>query len=201
MPRQRLRSRTSPIAYVGRAIIVLVALSLVWYGLMTVLLALKLSPASIDAISGYRTAYDYLAGLTAADVAGSTRLVTGLAGVAAFLFFGYLAFKEIPRPYLARSDLRLREDNRGVVDVQPRAIERIAETAACEHPAVSSATGRYAIDELAVDLGVKRARELDKTLSDVQHRVLHALQRHELPPTPVVVTLTGFDRKQRRELS
>jgi len=201
MPRQRLRSRTSPIAYVGRAIIVVVALGLVWYGLMMVLLALKLSPSTIDAISGYRTAYDSLAGLTADDVDGSTRLVTALAGVLAFLFFGYLALKEVPRPYLARSDLRVTEDDRGVTDVQPRAIERIAETAACEHPAVTSATGRYSIDELAVDLGVKRARDLEKTLSDVQDRVRHAVHRHELPSTPVVVTLTGFDRKQRRELS
>lgn len=201
MPRQRLRSRTSAIAYVGRAILILVAAGLIWYGLMMVLLALKVSPGAIDAISGYRTAYDYFAGLVADDVGGSTRLITALAGVAGFLVFGYLAMKEIPRPYLARSDLRLREDDRGVVDVGPRAIERIAETAACEHPAVSSATGRYGTDELAVDLGVKRARDLDTTLSDVQDRVVHALHNHELPPTPVVVTLTGFDRKQRRELS
>ncbi len=201
MPRQRLRSRTSPIAYVGRAILVLVAVGLVWYGLMMVLLALKVSPGAIDAISGYRTAYDYLAALGPDDIGVSTRLITALAGAAGFLLFGYLALKEIPRPYLARTDLRLREDDRGVVDVGPRAIERIAETAAGEHPAVSSATGRYSTDELAVDLGVKRARDLDETLSDVQDRVLHALSSHELPPTPVVVTLTGFDRKQRRELS
>ncbi len=199
MPRQRLRTRTSPIAYLGRAVLVILALGLVWYGLMLALLALKVSPSAIDAISGYRTAYDYLAGLTAADVGGSTRLVTALVGTGAFLFFGYLAVKEIPRPYLARSDLRIAEDDRGVVDVKPRAIERIAETAAYGHPAVSSATGRYG-DELSVDLGVNRARDLNQTLSDVQQRVLHALQRHELPPTPVVVTLTGFDRKQRREL-
>lgn len=152
-------------------------------------------------ISGYRTAYDYLAALVADDVGESTRLIAGVAGVAGFLFFGYLAIKEIPRPYLARGDLRLKEDDRGVVDVEPRAIERIAETAACKHRAVGSVTGRYGTDELAVDLGVKRARELDETLGDVQARVLHALDRHGLPPTPVVVTLTGFDRKQRRELS
>lgn len=201
MPRQRLRSRTSPIAYVGRAILILAAVALVWYGLMMVLLALKVSPSALDAISGYRTAYDYLAALVADDVGGSTRLITALAGVAGFLLFGYLALKEIPRPHLVRTDLRLKQDDRGVVDVGPRAIERIAETAAREHPAVSSATGRYGTDELAVDLGVKRARDLDKTLTDVQDRVLHALHSHELPSTPVVVTLTSFDRKQRRELS
>lgn len=201
MSRQRLRSRTSPIAYVGRAVLILLALGLVWYGLMLLLLALKVSPGSIDSISGYRTAYDYLAGLTADDVSSTARLIAALAGVLGFLFFGYLAWKEIPRPYFARSDLRLKEDDRGVVDVQPRAIERIAEAAAGAHPAVSSATGRYGSDGLTVDLGVKRALGLDETLSDVQDRVRKALRGHELPPTPVVVTLTGFDRKQRRELS
>lgn len=201
MLRQRLGSRSSPVAYVGRAVLILVAVGLIWYGLMLALLALKVSPTSIDEISGYRTAHDYLAGLTANDVDGSTRLLAALAGIAAFAFFGYLALKEIPRPYLARGDLRLKEDGRGVVDVQPRAIERIAEAAACEHPAVSSATGRYGSHELAVNLAVKRARDLDQTLSDVQDRVWRSLHGHELPPTPVVVTLTGFDRKQRRELS
>ncbi len=201
MPRQRLRSRTSPIAHVGRAILVIFSLALVWYGLMLVLLALEASPGSLDAVSGYRTVYDYLAGLTPEDVDGLTRLIAALAGVAAFLAFGYLALKEIPRPYLARSDVRLTEDERGTVDVQPRAIERVAEAAAAEHPAVSSATGRYGTDDLDVSLDLQRARDLKETLIDVQDRVVNALHVHGLPEMPVNVTLTGFDRKQRRELS
>ncbi len=201
MPRQRLRSRTSPVAHVGRAILVLFSLALVWYGLMLVLLAFKASPGSIDAVSGYRTVYDYLAGLTSEDVDGLTRLIAAFAGVAAFLAFGYLALKEIPRPYLARSDVRLTEDERGTVDVQPRAIERVAEAAAAEHPAVSSVTGRYGTDDLDVSLDLQRARDLKETLIDVQDRVVDALHVHGLPEMPVNVTLTGFDRKQRRELS
>lgn len=201
MLRQRLRSRTSPVALVGKAVLIVVSIGLVWYGLALVLLALKLSPDSIDSVSGYRAAYDHLAGLTAGDIDGQTRLIAALAGVGAFLFFGYLALKEIARPYLARADLRLAEDERGAVDVEPRAIERIAEAAAGAHPQVASVTGRYGTDDIAVDLSVKRARSLEGTLLDVQKRVLHALDVHGLPSIPVNVTLTGFERKQRRELS
>lgn len=188
-------------AHVGRGLLVIFALALIWYGSMLVALALKVSPDAIDAISGYRTIYDHLSGLSAEDVDGRARLIAALAGIAAFLVFGYLALKEVPRPYLARSDLRLTEDARGTVDVQPRAIERVAEAAAAGHPAVSSAAGRYGTDDLSVDLTVQRARALNETLSDVQDRVLEALHRHGLPAPPVNVTLTGFERKQRRELS
>jgi len=201
MPRQRLRSRTSPVAHVGRAVLILVALALVWYGLMLVLLAVGISPDFVNAISGYRSAYDALAGLTASDITDRARLVAALVGLGAFLFFGYLALKEIPRPYLARSDLRLNEDEHGTVDLEPRAIERVVEVAAAAHPAVSSVTGRYGTDDLAVEVRLRRARGLAEALSDVHDRVLHALQMHGVPPTPVDVVLTGFDRQQRRELS
>lgn len=201
MPRQRLRSRTSPVAHLGRAVLILVALALVWYGLMLVLLAVGISPDSVNAISGYRSAYDALAGLTASDITDRARLVAALVGLGAFLFFGYLALKEIPRPYLARSDLRLNEDEHGTVDLEPRAIERVVEVAAAAHPAVSSVTGRYGTDDLAVEVRLRRARGLAEALSDVHDRVLHALQTHGVPPTPVDVVLTGFDRQQRRELS
>jgi len=201
MLRQRLRIRSSPLVYVGRTLLVLVSLAFIWYGLMLVLLALKVSPDSIDSISGYRSAYDYLAGLIARDVTGQTRVIAGLGGLAAFLLFGYLALKELPRPYLARGELRLSGDERGVVDIEPRAIERVAEVTAAGQTGVSSARARYGIDELALDVSVRRARELPETLRETQRRVRAALAEHGLPPMPIDVTLTGFDRKQRRELS
>lgn len=201
MLRQRLRIRRSPLAYLGRALLVIVSLALVWYGLMLVLLALKVSPDSVEAISGYRSAYDELARVTAQDVDGQTRLIAGLAGLAAFLVFGYLALKELPRPYLARGDLRLGEDERGVTDVEPRAIERVAEVVAGGQADVSSVRARYGTDELKLDVTVRRARGVPDALREAQRRVRAGLADHGLPPLPVDVTLTGFDRKQRRELS
>src|SRR5450755_1726448 len=201
MPRQRIRGRTSPLIILGRVVTLLFALALIWYGLMTLLLALKVSPSTVNSISGYRTVFDWLSGLSPSKVDGAlTRGIVAAAGVLAFFVFGYLAFKQLPRPYLARRDLDLPADARGEVTVEPRAIERLAEVAAASHPAVADARGRYGIDELSVDLTVGRARGLADTLQDAQRRVVDALEQHELPAIPVNVTLAGYDRRHRREL-
>jgi len=200
MPRQRIRERPSVLMVVGRIVPLVLALGLVWYGLMLVLLALKVSPSTVNAISGYRTAFNYLSGLTPDDVDGGvTRAIIAGSGFAAFLVFGYLAVKQLPRPYLARRELPLAADEHGEVSVEPRAIERIAEVAASRHSAVTAARGRYSVDDLAVDVSVRRARDIATTLHDAQQRVADALQEHELPAMAVNITLTGYDR-QRREL-
>ncbi len=202
MLRQRVRQRTSPLVFVGRLLTFLFALALIWYGAMVVLGALKVSPGKINSISGYRTAYNYLAGLTPQKVDGSTtRAILAAAGVLAFLLFGYLAFKEIPRPHFTRHDLELTGDERGELTVRPRAIERLAETAAQQAPGITGASGRYSQDDLTVNVTVRRARNLADTLRDTQHRVSDALQQHELPTLPVNVTLAGYDRRHRRELN
>jgi hypothetical protein len=200
MLRQRLRFRGSPLAFLGRALIVLLAAALVWYGLMLLLLALKVDPDTVNDLSGYRSAYDYLADLESDDVDGQFRLIAGLAGLACFLLFGYLALKELPHPYLARSDLQLAEQEHGVTEIGPRAIERVAEAAALELPAVASAAGRYGTDDLALNVSLSRARDLGETMRAVHTRALERLAEHGLPALPVNVTLTGYERKGRREL-
>jgi hypothetical protein len=200
MPRQRIRERPSVLMVVGRIVPIVLALGLMWYGLMLILLALKVSPSTVNSISGYRTAFNYLSGLTPSDVDGSvTRAIIAGSGLAAFLVFGYLALKQLPRPYLARRELALVTDEQGEVYVAPRAIERIAEVAASMHPAVTAAQGRYSVDDLAVEVSVRRARDLATTLHDAQQRVAHSLEQHEMPAMAVNITLTGYDR-QGREL-
>ncbi|MGI8593557.1 MAG: hypothetical protein ACR2ML_04185 [Solirubrobacteraceae bacterium] len=201
MLRQRLRIRTRKLVVVGRVLLFLVVVALVWYGLMVILLALKIAPESVDSVSGYRSAFDELSFLTPSDVDGPVRAIVVIAGVLAFLLFGWLAFKELPRPYLARGDVELASGERGELSVEPRAIERAAEIAACEHPSVSSASGRYGTEDLEIAVSVRRARGLPETLDDVQERVRASLQRHGLPAVPVNVNLTGYDRRQRRELN
>ncbi|MGI8593830.1 MAG: hypothetical protein ACR2ML_05610 [Solirubrobacteraceae bacterium] len=201
MLRQRLRNRTPKLVIVSRVLLFLVAAALVCYGLMVILLAFKIAPDTVDEISGYRTAFEELSFLTPSDVDGPVRAIVAMAGVLAFLLFGWLAFKELPRPYLARGDLELGSDERGELSVEPRAIERAAEIAACEHPSVSSASGRYGNDDLEIAVSVRRARGLPETLDDVQERVRASLERHGLPAVPVHVNLTGYDRRQRRELN
>jgi hypothetical protein len=197
MFRQRLRIGTSPLVLLGRILLILVAMALVWYGAMLVLLALKVSPHTV---SGYRSAYDYLAGRKASDITSDTRLIAGLAGLAGFLVFGYLAVKEIPRPHLTRTDLRLLDEQRGAVDVAPRAIERAVEGAALERDDIQDATARYATNDLTVNVTVTRARELPEIVRAVRARSREQLVTHGLPELPVNVTLTGYQRTRRREL-
>jgi len=197
--RQRLRGRDSPLAILGLLLLVPVALALIWYGAMLVALAFKVDPETVNTISGYRDVYDFLAGLVPADFTSTVRLITGLGGLAAFLLFGLLALKQVPRPYLARGPLTLAGDERGTLTVEPRAVERAAEVAACAHPSVTDATGRYVENGIELEIDVKRAGDLPDTLREVQQRVGEALRQHDLPDGPVSVTLAGFDRG-RREL-
>ena len=202
MLRQRIRARTFGASrVVARALVVLFALALVWYGAMLTLLALKVSPATVNDLSGYRTAYNYLSGLTPDDITCATRLIVGLAGLAAFLVFGYLAWREIPRPYLARGDLPLDDGDRGSVDVNARAVERVAEHAAMQHGGVAGARGLYHGDALGLEIVARRARDVPDVLYAARDRAAESLHRHDLPPLPVNVTLTGVDRKNRRELA
>lgn len=201
MLRQRVGERTSVLAIVGRLVPAILALALIWYGAMVVLLAVKVSPSTINQISGYRTAFDWLSSLSPAKVdAAQTRAIVAGAGVVSFLVFGFLALKQLPRPYLTRHDLPLRSDAHGEVNVEPRAVERLAEIAVQAHPNVRDARGRYSVDDLSVYLEVGRARDLADTLEEAQHRVTDALEQHELPMMPVNITLSGYDRRHRREL-
>ncbi|MGI8730954.1 MAG: hypothetical protein ACR2LK_13400, partial [Solirubrobacteraceae bacterium] len=109
--------------------------------------------------------------------------------------------KQLPRPYLARGDFELEAGDRGVVTVEARAVERLAEGIALQDPAVVGASGRFGGDDLAVLLEVRRARNLPDTLRDVQHRIVGGLEHHGLPAVPVNLTLSGYDRSRKRELN
>ncbi|MBA3261279.1 MAG: hypothetical protein H0T69_02150 [Thermoleophilaceae bacterium] len=204
MLRQRLRTRTSPLAFIQRPLELALALALIWYGLILAGLALDLiGRASADTYSGYRTAYDFAANLLAGRASDSARLIAGIAGVVALLLLLTVALKQLPRPYLARHDLELELEgaNPGTVTVEPRAVERLAEGIALQHPAVASASGRFGTDDLAVLLEVRRARDLADTLRAVQRSVISGLERHGLPTVLVNVTLTGYDHSSKRELN
>jgi hypothetical protein len=201
MIRQRINLRTPVLAYVVRALTLVLALGLVWYGLMVVLLAAKVSPHAVNSISAYRTLYDDVAGIKASDFTTSVRILVGVAGLIAVVGFLYLALQEIPRPYLARGDVDLQNHALGVTVIKPRAIERVAELAARANENVTTASGRLGDQELSLEVAMRRAGRAAETLADVRTRVLSDLDRHQLPDLPVNVTLTGYDRTTRRELS
>lgn len=201
MIRRRVNLRTPVLAYAVRVFAVLLALGLLWYGLMTVLLAVKVSAHTVNGISGYRIFYNDVAGLTASDFTTPVRLIAGLAGVLVFVACVYLALQEIPRPYLARAAFTVGDRDRGDTTIAPRAVERVAEIAAAANREVTAAMGRLGDEHVDVNVHVRTARAAADTLRDVQHRVIAALAEHGLPSFPVNVTLTGYDRQTTRELA
>lgn len=203
--RQRVRTHTTALASVARLVLALVCLVVIWYGLMLCLLALKVDPDVVDRISGYRTALEFLDSVGPNSYPGGPiRAAIAIAGVLGFFLFGFLALRALPQPYLTRADLALAEDHRGALTVSPRAIERAAEAAANRSPAIVAAHGRYEGEDVAVDVSLAHAGEAASALEDVRGRVTDALGRHDLPPVPVNVTLTGFEpdaQPSRRELT
>ena len=189
MTRQRIHLRTPALAYLVRVITVVFGAALVWYGAMVILLAVKVSPHTVNDISAYKTLYDDIVGLNPGDFTTRVRLIAGFGGFLAFLVLVYLALQELPRPYLARGPVSLDEQPGG---------ETIAAQA---NPDVSSASGRLGDEELAVNISINRAGRAADALTDVQERVREALGEHELPNLPVNVTLTGYDRTTKRELA
>lgn len=203
MLRRRLRTRRFALADgLLRAVGALVALALIWYGAMTVLLALKVSPHTVDGLSAYRGIYDDLAGVSAGDITAHVRTIVAIAGVASLLVFGTLAWRAMPRPYLTRGELDLPTSHgRGSTVVSARAIERVGEIAALEHPRVAGAAARYGTQDVTVLVDVRHPATLADTLAAVQQRVIGALAQHGLPRLAINVTLTGLDRSNQRELA
>lgn len=202
--RRRLRTRSLPLAvWIGRLLVLAFAAALVFYGVMTVLLALKLPPDDIDTISGYRTVYDFLAGLTAQDIDSTVRAIVAGAGTLTALVLGWVAYKAVPRPSLVPGIVHLSsgdDERHGHTHVGARAVERLAVHAAAGHPAVAGVTSRLEGDAVTVGLALSRPREVADVLPDVQRRVRAQLERHDLPVLPVNVTLTGLQAGPRREL-
>ncbi len=202
MLRQRLRTRRFGVVEVLlRVVGLMAALALIWYGAMTVLLALKASPHTVNAISAYRTVYNHLAGLTAADITSRVRLIVAISGVACFVVLGALVWRALPRAHRTRRELDISADtDLGRTLIAPRAVERAVELAALGHPLVVGAAGRYGTDDVSLAVTVAQASELADTLTAVQERVAGALAHHQLPRLPVNVTLTGFTPHKQRKL-
>jgi len=202
MLRQRLRIEGSSLASaVGRGLVALLGAAIAYHGLMVFLLAVKVSPDFVNDISGYRTAFDYLAGLDAEDISGSDRLIVAIVALVLAAVAAFLLWRGLPRPRLARHAIELPEAELGRTEIGPRAIERAVESAALGHPAVVGARARCEEERIVLDITARRAVSLAETLRAVEQRALESLETHELRLQRVDVTLAGYDNPKGRELA
>ena len=196
--RSRLVLRRPVLALIPRGLTALALLAVAWYGLMVVLLAIKVSPRTVNALSAYRTIDTWASGLSAHDFTTLVRLAAGVGGVLALGLFAYLALQELPRPAVVRGgDVGLAAAPRGETTIRPRAVERVAEIVAGEHPNVDDASGRLHQDSLQVSLGIHRAGDAAATLQTVRDEIIASLARHGLPSLPVDVVLERFSPQDR----
>jgi hypothetical protein len=96
MTRQRIHLRTPALAYLVRLFTVAFGAALVWYGAMVILLAVKVSPHTVNNLSAYRTLYHDIVSLHPGDFTTPVRLIAGFGGFLAFVVLVYLALQELP---------------------------------------------------------------------------------------------------------
>jgi hypothetical protein len=193
MIRQRVHLHRFAITdVVMRLLVTAFGAAIAYYGAILVLGACKVSPDTLNDVSAYRTVYDQLASITAADITGRDRLIVAAAGVVCFLVLAPLAWRALPRPFLARTTDDLDDGSApGRTEVAPRAFERVAELAAAEQPSVVHAAARYGVDAVDVRVELTSGLEFTHTLREVQDRVRAAVAAHGLPDRLVDVTLAG----------
>ena len=201
MLRQRLRVEASTlVTVVTRILVVGLGAALAYYGAMLVLLAFKVSPDTVNDLCGYRSAFDYLAGLTAVDISSSDRLIIAIGGVVVGLVSLLLLWRGLPSTHLARHPLILANGDRGVTEIQPRAMERAVEAAALGHAGIVGARAR--LGDEAIDLAVTAddAADLVSTLREVVDLARESLTKHQLELERVDVTLAGYKGQNGRNL-
>lgn len=194
--RRPIGIRTRAIGRLGSALVALLALALIFYGLMVILLAVKVDPGFVNAISGYRTAFDALSGIGADSVDGVDRAIVAGAGLLAFVLFGLIAYGALPRPYLTRNDLHLRDGGRGVDVVAVKAVERIAERAA-RGGGVADASARYERNRLQLDLEIVPTGELLELADAVRGRLTAAFDTVQVPEPQTEISITGVEQPER----
>lgn len=196
--RQRIHVGGGRLVLAGKLVTALVALGVLYAGAVVLALALGAGPADVASVTGYRDAYDALAELDAGGLTAGERVGIGVGGLLLAAVLLRMAWAQVPRPELARTDLELTRDALGTVTVGPRAVERAAETAAAACATVLGARARLDGDELVVALRVRDPAALATSLTDAGTRVREAVEVHGLGPLGVRVVAARLDASARK---
>ena len=201
MLRQRVHLESSGVAAaVARVLVVLVGAAFVFYGVMLVMLATKVSPSTVNSTTVYPTAYPIPSALAAPDTRGADRGIVAAAGLLISLGALYLLWRALPKPHLARHPVLLSSEEIGETVVRPRAMERVVELAALEDSRVVGARARFDDDVVVLNLKAKDALHLVDILRGARERARESLDRHGLDLEQVDVTFIGYEASTRREL-
>ncbi len=198
-PRFGLSLRRRPDRLLGRLLLGLLALATFWYALMALLLSVKVAPSDVNAISGYRSAYHFLATLTPSHV-DSWRGVIAAAAVLLLLVLGTVAIRQLPTPARSRHPRTITRDDHGTVTISPLVVERLAEIATGRVRSIGNARASSGPSGISVAVSLQEPRSAEETLHRVQRSVTEALQTHELDLEPVSVVLARYQPPKGRQL-
>ncbi len=191
MIRQRIRVRGRRIGTMTGALLVSVlALGLMFYGVIVILAAFKVGPHTLNSVSAYATIRDRLTEIDAGNITVLDRIIVAAAGLACLLVFAPLTWKALPRASLARQVTGLdTPGEHGRTELAPRAIERAAEVAAGRHDLVGRAIARCSSGRIEVRVELSRPDEITPVLREIQARVQETLSDHGLPRQRIDITL------------
>jgi hypothetical protein len=185
--RHRIRVGGDRWTTAGRLVTGVLALGAAWYAGLLAALAFGADAGTVDALTGYRAALDWL---QAPELPG--RAVTGFVGLLVFALAGRMALAQVPRPRVPREALVLEQDPRGVVTVAPRAIERAVEAGVDALDGLGSARARWEPGCVTVAVSGTRAAPLAESLAAAPGAAREALRRHGLPDAEVQIVLQRF---------
>jgi hypothetical protein len=199
MPRQRLGLPHGVLTSIGRRLMALVGLVLIWGGGVVLALTAGAAPRDVDAWSGYRTVQREIGAFGPANWPDTTALVIAIGAVLLASVLLVLGWAQRLTPHLARTDVVLADLPEGRTTVSPRAIERAAEVAARREPGLHAVRARLGDDELTITVHARGADVLPELLRGVQRRATVALTEGGVPQKSVRVVVTRFSAPSTRE--
>lgn len=199
-PRRRTALPDGVLTTLGQKLMVIPALALVYCGVVLLALAAGTSGAALDRWTGARWLYDQLSLVDPARWTEQTTIIVGVAGLVGAALLLTLGWAQRLVPHRTRRVVELAQSEIGETTVHPRAVERAAESAALEQPAVRGARATFGDDGIELHVHTSATAALPELLRETQQRARAALATAGLGDhIPVTVTVTRLTSLTRSE--